>query len=68
MIKLVTVLVLVIAISARPLVKHLMWRLSSDLDEIVGNIPILSTEELSSFVKGSKLQDEYELHTFAIFF
>ena len=57
MIKLIAVLVAVISISARPLIKHLLWLQSSDLDETVGNIPILSTDELSSSVEGSEYKN-----------
>ncbi|KAL7467595.1 hypothetical protein ACHAXS_007840 [Conticribra weissflogii] len=42
----------VIAISLGPLARHLLWRNAAPLDEDVGAIDILSTDQLTSRVKG----------------
>lgn len=52
--KRIAVIVAVFAIFVRPLVKTLLWLHKGPLDEDVGAITILSTNQLSTFVKGSK--------------
>lgn len=53
--KRIALLVAIISVSARPLVKIFLRSLASAPDDDIGEIPILSTSELSSFVKGSEL-------------
>eukprot|EP00586_Coscinodiscus_wailesii_P019303 CAMPEP_0172495220 /NCGR_PEP_ID=MMETSP1066-20121228/64711_1 /TAXON_ID=671091 /ORGANISM="Coscinodiscus wailesii, Strain CCMP2513" /LENGTH=335 /DNA_ID=CAMNT_0013266745 /DNA_START=36 /DNA_END=1040 /DNA_ORIENTATION=- len=50
--RIIGVLVAIFAISARPLLNHLLWLQKAPPDEKVGVIPILSNKDLSSLVSG----------------
>jgi len=52
--RIIGVLVAIFAISARPLLNHLLWLQKAPPDEKVGVIPILSNKDLSSLVSGSE--------------
>ena len=46
------VFVALIAVSIGPLIKQIFWLKTAPLDEAIGPVPLLSTEQLASHVKG----------------